>query len=64
MPRPATCTHTASDVFVILKAGRPTWVTRHERALTLVIDPCPDENRPITRARSASHPGYLTSTSG
>jgi HAMP domain-containing protein len=27
MPRPATCTHTASDVFVILKAGRPTWVT-------------------------------------
>jgi hypothetical protein len=60
---PASCTHTASDVFVILKAGRPTWVARHERALTLVIDPCPG-NRPITCARSASHPGYLTSPSG
>ena len=38
----ASCMHTASDVFVILKAGRSAQVARHERALPLIIDPCPD----------------------
>jgi hypothetical protein len=37
------CTHTASGVFVMLKAGRPAQVARHERALPLIIDPCPDK---------------------
>jgi hypothetical protein len=31
------------DVFVILKAGRPARVARDERALPLIIDPCPDK---------------------
>ena len=39
----ASCMHTASDVFVILKAGRPARVARHGRALPLIIDPCPDK---------------------
>jgi hypothetical protein len=39
----ASCMHTASDVFVILKAGGPTRVARHERALSLIVDPCPDK---------------------
>jgi len=39
----ASCMHTASDVFVILKAGRSARVARHERALPLIIDPCPDK---------------------
>ena len=34
--------NTAPDVFVILKAGRP-WVARHESALPLIIDLCPDK---------------------
>ena len=34
-------THTASDIFVILKAGRSARVGRHQRALPLIIDPCP-----------------------
>jgi hypothetical protein len=37
------CTHAASGVFVILKAGRPAGVARHERALPLIIDLCPDK---------------------
>jgi hypothetical protein len=39
----AACMHTAPDVFVILKAGRPARIARHERALPLIIDPCPDK---------------------
>jgi hypothetical protein len=35
--------HTASDVFVMLKAGRSGRVARHEKALPLIIDPCPDK---------------------
>ena len=31
-PLTASCMHAAPDVFVILKAGRPTRVARHERA--------------------------------
>ena len=33
----------ASDVFVILKAGRLAQGARHERTLPLIIDPCPDK---------------------
>ena len=39
----ASRAHTASDVLVILKAGRPARAARHERASPLIIDPCPDK---------------------
>ena len=35
------CTHTASNVFVIVKPGGRPRVARHERALPLIVDPCP-----------------------
>jgi hypothetical protein len=37
------CTHAASGVFVILKPGGRPGVARHEKALPLIIDPCPDK---------------------
>jgi hypothetical protein len=39
----AACMHAASDVFVLQKAGRPNRVARHEGALPLIIDLCPDK---------------------
>jgi hypothetical protein len=36
--------HPASDVFVMLKAGRLARVACHEKALPLIIDPCPDKS--------------------
>jgi hypothetical protein len=44
--------HTASDVFVILKAERPVWAACHERALPLIIDPCLDKSAGNTRIRA------------
>ncbi len=47
--------HTVSDVFVARKAGRPVRAAYYERALPLIIDPCPD-NRPITSGLQSLFP--------
>ncbi len=44
---------------MILTAGQPTRVARHEKALPLVIDPCPDKSADNTRLRE--HPDRLRS---
>jgi hypothetical protein len=51
-PLTASCIHAASAVFVILKTGRPTRVARYERALPLIIDPCPDRSADNNRTTS------------
>jgi hypothetical protein len=43
--------HTASDVFVILKAGPPTRIARRQRALPLIIDAWPGKQAGNTGLR-------------